>query len=59
MTSKLYKELGLSILLGGGVSYTYVYYYKYLYMQHVDDIYFKLRDKFATNPMLATIREDE
>lgn len=59
MTSKLYKELGYSIILGGAFSYSYVYYYKRIYLNQVDEYYFQLRDKFATNPILATIKEDE
>lgn len=59
MTSKLYKELGYSILLGAACSYTYVYYYKRIYLNLVDEFYFKLKDKFDSNPILSTIKEDE
>ena len=59
MTSKLYKELGYSILMGAGVSYTYIHYYKRIYLRHVDELYDELKHRFANNPMLASMREDE
>ena len=59
LTSKLYKELGYSLVLGGACSYSFVHYYKRIYLKHVDDVYEKLRDKFATNPVLSTIKEDQ
>lgn len=59
MSSKLYKELGLSVLMGAGLSYTYVYYYKRIYLNHVDEIYEKVKARFASNPILSTMREDE
>jgi len=58
MTSKLYKELGYSIIMGGMLSYTYVYYFKRQYLNKVDEIYDKLKLKFATNPAFSTIKED-
>ncbi len=59
LTSKLYKELLYSTLMGAGVSYSYVHQQKRHYHQFVDEIYEKLKDKFATNPILSTMKEDE
>ena len=59
MTSKLYKELGYSIMMGAGVSYTYVHYYKKQYLKYVDELYDKMKYRFASNPLLSTMKEDE
>lgn len=59
MTSKLYKELGYSVAMGAGLSYIYVWRQKRKYLEFVDEIYEKLKYKFATNPILSTMKEDE
>ncbi len=59
LTSKLYKELVYSMLMGAGISYIYVHKQKQKYHAFVDEIYDKLKNKFATNPILSTIKEDE
>lgn len=59
LTSKLYKELGYSVGLGAAVSYLYVWQQKRKYLSFVDEVYEKLKFKFATNPILSTIKEDE
>lgn len=59
MTSKLYKELGYSLLIGGAISYQYVLYHKRIYIASVEEHYDNLKDRFASNPMLSTIREDQ
>ena len=59
LTSKLYKELGYSALMGAGISYLYVHQQKLKYHALVDDIYDKVKLKFASNPILSTMREDE
>jgi hypothetical protein len=58
LNSNLYKELMKSIFLGGATGYGYVHYYKRIYMQEVDKSYQDLKDKFNTNPILSTIKED-
>jgi hypothetical protein len=57
--SKLYKELGYSLVMGAGLSYLYVWRQKRYYLSFVDEIYDKLKYKFATNPILSTMKEDE
>lgn len=59
LTSKLYKELAYSMLMGAGLSYTYVWKQKQKYHEYIDEIYDKLKGKFATNPILSTMKEDE
>jgi hypothetical protein len=59
LTSKLYKELGYSLIMGAGLSYTYVHQQKLKYHALIDDIYDKVKLKFASNPILSTMREDE
>ncbi len=59
LTSKLYKELLYSMLMGAGISYGYVYQQKRIYNQKVEEIYDRLKGKFATNPILSTMKEDE
>lgn len=59
LSSKLYKELGYSMLMGAGLSYLYVWKQKRIYLAQVEDIYERVRNKFASNPMLATMKEDE
>jgi hypothetical protein len=36
LTSKLYKELGYSVVMGAGVSYLYVWKQKRKYLEFVD-----------------------
>ena len=48
-----------SILIGGGISYSYVHYYNKKYLECVNETYDQLKNKFATNPILATMKEDE
>ena len=45
--------------MGAAVSYSYVHMQKRYYHQFVDEIYEKLKNKFATNPILSTMKEDE
>ncbi len=59
MTSKLYKELGYSTVMGACLSYGYVHYYKRLYLKKIDEHYEKLKYRFATNPILSTMKEDQ
>lgn len=59
LTSKLYKELGYSVMMGAGLSYLYVWKQKRHYLEFVDQTYDKLKNKFATNPILSTMKEDE
>ena len=59
LTSKLYKELGYSLIMGASLSYTYVHQQKLKYHALIDDIYDKVKLKFASNPILSTMREDE
>jgi hypothetical protein len=59
LTSKLYKELVYSLLMGAGISYLYVWKQKRAYLGYVDEIYDRLKSKFATNPILSTMKEDE
>lgn len=59
MTSKLYKELGYSVVMAGALSYVYVHQQKKKYLAKVDEIYEQLKYKFATNPILSTMKEDE
>ena len=58
MTSKLYFEALQSALMGAAIGYTYTYYYKNKYNEAVDETYELLKNKFATNPILATMKED-
>ena len=48
--SKLYKELGYSMAMGGAVGYSYAYYYYMKYIQVVDESYEVVKQKFANNP---------
>ncbi len=59
LTSKLYKEACYSLIMGAGCSYIYVHQQMKKYHNFVDEIYDKLKFKFATNPILSTMREDE
>ena len=59
MTSKLYKELAYSGAIGAVISYQYVLYYKRIYLALVEEHYEKLKTRFASNPILSTIKEDE
>ena len=45
--------------MGAGLSYLYVWQQKRKYLSFVDEVYDKLKFKFATNPILSTIKEDE
>ena len=47
------------MIMGGGVSYLYVHYYKRIYLDLIDETYDKLKVRFASNPILSTMREDE
>ena len=47
------------MLMGAGLSYLYVWKQKRIYLAQVEDIYERVRNKFASNPMLATMKEDE
>lgn len=55
LTSKLYKEALYSTLMGAGISYGYVHYQKKKYLRYVDEIYDRMKNRFATNPILSTI----
>lgn len=59
LTSKLYKELGYSIFLGAALTYSYVWYQKRIYLNQVDEVYDKLKNRFNDNPQLAAIKDDE
>ncbi len=47
------------MLMGAGLSYVYVHQQKQVYHRLVDEIYEKMKNKFATNPVLSTMKEDE
>ena len=51
--SKLYKEMGYSILLGTGVSYSYAYYHYLKYLNVVDESYNIVKMRFASNPQIV------
>jgi hypothetical protein len=57
--SKMYRELLKSTLISAGLSYSYVHYYKRIYLENMNEVYEKLKDKFASNPILSTIKEDQ
>ena len=59
MTSKLYKELAYSGMMGAVISYQYVLFYKRIYLASIEEHYDKLKSRFASNPILSTIKEDE
>jgi len=59
MSSKLYKEIGYSLGLGAAIGYSYVHWLKMKYLVAVDETYDKLKHKFATNPILSTMKEDQ
>lgn len=59
MSSKLYKETLWSLILGASVGYGYVHWQKLKYHNAVDETYEMLKNKFATNPILSTIKEDQ
>ena len=59
LSSKLYKELGYSMMIGLGISYGYVWWQKRAYLEYVDALYDKLKGRFATNPVMSTMKEDE
>jgi hypothetical protein len=44
--------------MGTAVGYSYTYYLQRQYHKCVDETYDMLKDKFATNPILSTIKED-
>ena len=50
--SKLYKELGYSMVLGGTVGYGYAHYYKLKYLAVVDESYDIVKKRFEKNPEL-------
>ena len=56
--SKLYRELFLSATMGAGIGYGYVHWQKLKYYKCVDDTYEMMKNRFASNPTLATMRED-
>ena len=51
--SKLYKEMGYSIVLGTGVSYSYAYFHYLKYLNVVDESYNIVRMRFAQNPQIV------
>jgi hypothetical protein len=57
--SKLYKELAYSMFMGAGISSLYVAQQRRKYHEYIDEIYDKLKSKFATNPILSTMKEYE
>ena len=58
MHHTLYKEIFKSIGISTVASYSYVHYHRVKYHEAVNETYDKLKDRFASNPVLATIRED-
>ena len=59
MTSKLYKELGYSVLMGAAISYIHVHQQKMKYFAKIDDIYEQVKTKIKENPILSAQKEDE
>ena len=58
MHSKLLKEIGISLLLGGATASLYPYYYKKKWMQNVCTVYNDLRKAIKLNPALAKPDDD-
>jgi len=57
--SRLYKEILYSAVIGAAVGYSYSYYYKLEYLKMVDEVYDIMKHRFASNPEMATMKEDE
>jgi hypothetical protein len=59
LSSKMYKETGLSFLMGLMISCGYVHKQKLKYLECVDETYDKLKTHFDKHPQLANSKDND
>lgn len=59
MTSKLYKELGYSMAMGGSISIGWAFKKKFLYLHEVNEAYYVMKKRFDAHPEFAETKEDD